>query len=808
MQNTPINIIIPLGGKGERFVKEGYTVPKALISIYGKPMFANVIDNLGLYECDNLIVIYNNTLDDHHFQEYIQTHYPNIILIRLENPTSGAAETVKIGLSYIIENKPTITLHKKTLLLDCDTIYTDNIVEIFRNSIYSAVFYTEKTDEPPIYSYISMDDDSKIVDIAEKQKISCYANTGAYGFSDVNELLHYCKTNKITYNNEPYTSCVIKTMLLDNIIFHGYPLRADHVFSVGTPRELENYFAKTRVFLFDLDGTLVVTDDIYFEVWRKILKSYEGDLTREMFNKYIQGNNDQYVIHTLLPSVCIDLKTLSAMKDNLFLQNMDKIKIIDGVKPFFENIYKKGNKSCIVTNCNSLVAKSIVDILGISKHVDFIISSEDCSQCKPHPEPYLQAMKKFGVQKNRTYIFEDSKTGILSGKSARPMCLIGVETIYTRDELLNHGVDMTITDYKDLDIQTLIEYNGFTTEKLESYVKNSVDFDCSFVKIDADKLKGGFIADVIRVSLIHSNDGESVTNCVLKLENTNVTSLSKMATQLQLYEREYYFYENISKYIKSVRIPKCIGLVKDDELRTIGVLLENMYLKGNYAPNLNLNTTDINVSLKIVDKMARLHAQFWNRPLQSGFPQLKTTMDAAFYPFCYDYICERWDAFVSKWEKVLTPQQIEIGCKIKSEFCDIQRRLSSKNTTLVHGDIKSPNIFYDLDNGNDPVFLDWQHCVIGKGVQDLAFFIIESFDIDKLAVFYPIFKNYYYCKLMEYGIKNYSVLEYENDLRDAFCYVPFFTAVWFGTVSYDELIDKNFPFFFIQKLFVMLEMAN
>ena len=202
--------------------------------------------------------------------------------------------------------------------------------------------------------------------------------------------------------------------------------------------------------------------------------------------------------------------------------------------------------------------------------------------------------------------------------------------------------------------------------------------------------------------------------------------------------------------------------------------------------------------------MARLHAQFWNRPLQSGFPQLKTTMDAAFYPFCYDYICERWDAFVSKWEKVLTPQQIEIGCKIKSEFCDIQRRLSSKNTTLVHGDIKSPNIFYDLDNGNDPVFLDWQHCVIGKGVQDLAFFIIESFDIDKLAVFYPIFKNYYYCKLMEYGIKNYSVLEYENDLRDAFCYVPFFTAVWFGTVSYDELIDKNFPFFFIQKLFVML----
>jgi hypothetical protein len=352
-------------------------------------------------------------------------------------------------------------------------------------------------------------------------------------------------------------------------------------------------------------------------------------------------------------------------------------------------------------------------------------------------------------------------------------------------------------------MQDLIQYAGLTSEKLEDYIRQSVDFVCASIHIDSDKLKGGYIADVLRVTLTQTN-GDRV-DCVLKLENPNETSLAQMATRLQLYQREYYFYENVAKYVKSIRIPKCISMVKNSDMQTVGVLLENLYATGNSVPNLNLNTSDINVSLKIIDHMAKFHAKFWNRPLQSGFPQLKTSMDPTFRPFCYDHICACWDAFVMKWERLLTPRQLELGLQIKTRFSDIQERLSLKNTTLVHGDIKSPNIFYDIDNDNEPIFLDWQHCMIGKGAQDLAFFIIESFDMDKLYLFYPIFKNYYYCKLMEYGVAQYSYDDYEQDLQDAFCYTPFFTAVWFGTVSYDDLIDKNFPFFFLQKLFGLLD---
>ena len=88
-------------------------------------------------------------------------------------------------------------------------------------------------------------------------------------------------------------------------------------------------------------------------------------------------------------------------------------------------------------------------------------------------------------------------------------------------------------------------------------------------------------------------------------------------------------------------------------------------------------------------------------------------------------------------------------------------------------------------------------------MQDLIFFIIESFDINTIKRIYPLFKSYYYNKIIESNI-DYSYQQYEIDIYDAICYIPFFTSIWFGTVPNDELIDKNFPYFFISKFILLL----
>lgn len=186
---------------------------------------------------------------------------------------------------------------------------------------------------------------------------------------------------------------------------------------------------------------------------------------------------------------------------------------------------------------------------------------------------------------------------------------------------------------------------------------------------------------------------------------------------------------------------------------------------------------------------------------------MKTTDDPIFRPFLQEFIDARMETFKEKWKNTLSVQDMSVYESMKTQFSDVQLRLCGQNTTLLHGDVKSPNIFYGRKNGDEPYF-DWQHCGIGKGVQDLAFFIIESFDILHMKLLFPIFKNYYYKKLIEYGVLNYSFDQYTLDLKDAIGYVPFFTAVWFGSTPNDELIDKNFPYFFIKKHLTIFHIIN
>jgi beta-phosphoglucomutase-like phosphatase (HAD superfamily)/GTP:adenosylcobinamide-phosphate guanylyltransferase len=801
-----MNIIIPLGGKGERFLKNGYTQPKPLIQIFEKKMIEYVLDNLTYTDNDKLFIIYNHNLDDHDFSKYIKNLYPFITTIKI-NDTKGAVETLFIGINYIIDN---YNYHNKCLILDCDTFYTENIIDIFRKSNDNMVFYTKNYEPNSIYSYIEFDDEYTIKNIKEKTKISDNANTGAYAFTDIKTLHRYCRhvlDNNITFNNEHYTSCVISEMINNNISFKATELDDKCVFSLGTPIAVTDYVSRTYAFLFDLDGTIVITDNIYYNVWNDLLKEYNIVLTKEIFNEYIKGNNDTYILNTLLVNINIDLKKLSQMKDELFIMNISNILIVDGIYDIINQIKLLGHKICIVTNCNKNVANKILEYINIFKNIDFIVSSEDCIHGKPNSEPYIKAIEMYNISNNKCFIFEDSKTGILSGKYASPNLLIGIETSYDKEQMLLYGVDNSIKNYLNININDFIINNNKKIEKnklIEIVKKYSSIQEIDEVIIDNNKLKGGFIADVISLKIL-SKSGEIYPQ-ILKYENKENNNLSIMAKQLQLYQREYYFYKYISSKIKNIKIPKFYNLIKNEKNENYGILLENLNEK-NFKINLNLNIVSVDVTLKIIDRMANMHSQFWNKDIKNMFPELKKSNDNIFYPFLSNFIIERYDLFKTKWFKILNTFQIEKCEYMFKNFKNIQYRFSiGNNITFIHGDIKSPNIFYDIDKDYEPYFLDWQHCAIGKGVQDLIFFIIESFDIVNIKVIFNLTKNYYYKKIIEYGVSNYTFEEYENDIYQAICYIPFFTSVWFGTIPQDELIDKNFPYFLITKMFYLLEL--
>jgi HAD superfamily hydrolase (TIGR01509 family) len=795
-----MNIIIPLCGIGKRFQEAGYGLPKPLISVFDKKMIERVLDSIHYSSDDNLFIIYHHSLEEYGFSTCIKTYDPRIQLIPIYKRTDGAAETILYGIQHIPHHLSTL----QTLLIDCDTIYHVPILEKLRGISINATICFEDIESNPIYSYVRVEDDH-IVEIKEKEKISNYANTGAYFFQNIHELEHHCDAiiqKNIRYKNEYYISCVIQHMIDTGIPFQAVTIHRSHYSSLGTPEELHRYINRHLSFLFDLDGTLVKTDPIYHNVWKEILAQFNIPMTDYIFNQYIQGNNDAYAMKQLhIDSSSYDIKEISLLKDKLFRKYIDEIVVIEGAVDYIKKMKEEGHSVCIVTNCNRDTCHAILEHIGIEQYINYIIIGNECERPKPYPDPYLTAIRSLHTSPERCIIFEDSKSGLLSAKGVSPLHIIGVDNGTNRHILDELGIKTQITTYLDMSSITVNEVN--MTHELHQMIERSMSHKYAIknIHLDTNKLKGGYISDVIRVG-IELESGETL-DCVLKYENDYTSSLTKMAYTLGLFDREYYFYEQIRDYI-TICAPKYIGTIKNSDYLSKGILLENIN-RNDFVLGLDLNKENIDVSLKVIEQCATFHSQFWNKDLSKSFPHLKKHNDPLFKPVWGDFLRERWSLFSEKWKHVISSDTLNKMKEKVERFEDIQDYLSQGPLTICHGDVKSGNIFYKKqESGYMPYFIDWQYIANGKGVQDIVFFMMESFSIENIRTYHELFKMYYYIKLKENGI-TYSQDVYYKDFEAAISYFPLFVAVWFGTTPNEDLIDVSFPFLFIQKFVSVFE---
>jgi len=319
------------------------------------------------------------------------------------------------------------------------------------------------------------------------------------------------------------------------------------------------------------------------------------------------------------------------------------------------------------------------------------------------------------------------------------------------------------------------------------------------VHIHSQKLKGGFISNVLKITVkLEAHDD---VHLVCKLENHSPSFLSKMAVELGLYEKEYYFYSTIAEHARDiVDIPQFYGFVNNAQGQRIGILLQNCFAYG-YHGDVKASDLDVNQCLRIIESLAKFHARFWCIDIPKHFPECKKNVVAN--PKWAGFVASKFGEWCEKWSGVLREDQIQLAGHIVQNFAKIQEDLSSGALTVCHGDVKLPNMFFS-STAPAPVFIDWQYITNGKGVQDLVFLMIESFEVEQLDVYFELFVQYYWVCLKQSNI-HYEYQTYREDMRNAAYYFPFFVCIWFGTVPEDDLIDKNFPFFFIKKCFAFYE---
>ena len=244
VRDVPLNIVIPMGGVGSRFKRDGYKMPKPLVNIFARPIIFWLIENLRIRNGDILfLAVQIGVEEEYGVVQRIRDEFPEITtkVTLLDGLTRGCAETL-----YLILNDMTgDEIKRKTISLDCDTIYFSDVLSRFRQLSCDEGCCFNFIDEGnvPMYSYIKFDGGTRrITNIAEKERISSYANTGAYGFANTKALRLYLEkllVKPLPASGEFYVSDVIRNMLRSGYKFIGLPAPDFHC--VGTPTQLRSF---------------------------------------------------------------------------------------------------------------------------------------------------------------------------------------------------------------------------------------------------------------------------------------------------------------------------------------------------------------------------------------------------------------------------------------------------------------------------------------------------------------------------------------------------------------------------------------
>ena len=234
-----MNIVIPMAGRGSRFARIGVDVPKPLIDVLGRPMYAWATGSLPLELARRVIFI---CLDEHlrhrALAEDIRARYerwrPEII--PLSEVTEGQACTVLKAAASIDNDEPLLIYNADTY---CRTGLSRRLLDLPPQVAGLIGVFQAPGDK---WSFARADANGRVVEVAEKRRISEWASTGLYYFRRGSDFVRHARAmigDDERINGEFYVAPVYNRLIGAGAEVYLDP--AEEVWALGTPEDLQHF---------------------------------------------------------------------------------------------------------------------------------------------------------------------------------------------------------------------------------------------------------------------------------------------------------------------------------------------------------------------------------------------------------------------------------------------------------------------------------------------------------------------------------------------------------------------------------------
>jgi HAD superfamily hydrolase (TIGR01509 family) len=235
-RDEELNVLIPMAGAGSRFSQAGYTFPKPLIDVNGKPMIQLVVENLNI-KANYIYVVRKEHRKKYNLDTLLNLITPNCKIVEVDEITEGAACTALLAKKYINVDKPLFFAN------------SDQFVEWDSNEF---MYKMNETDSDggivsfrathPKWSFAKINEKGFVTQVAEKNPISDIATVGYYYWKKGSDFVTYAEEmidKNIRVNNEFYVCPVYNQAIEDGKKIRTFDI--PKMWGLGTPEDLKNY---------------------------------------------------------------------------------------------------------------------------------------------------------------------------------------------------------------------------------------------------------------------------------------------------------------------------------------------------------------------------------------------------------------------------------------------------------------------------------------------------------------------------------------------------------------------------------------
>jgi dTDP-glucose pyrophosphorylase len=246
-----LNVVFPMMGKGSRFLKAGFTGPKYLLDIHGKPLLYFVLYGFRhIFEESNFTFVVRKDHDQEIIYKILASlNIKNYKFIVLRQDTDGQASSVYLALkkiSNVEDNKP-------LLIFNIDTIHLDFNSEYYKDkNSHSLEVFNADGDH---WSFVrTLKNKNIVVEVAEKRRISSLCSNGMYFFNRIDAFYKaytscYLNTDKSLWkNNEAYIAPLYSFLINNNELVIANEIDQGSILACGTPEEYSSLLKRYTSF--------------------------------------------------------------------------------------------------------------------------------------------------------------------------------------------------------------------------------------------------------------------------------------------------------------------------------------------------------------------------------------------------------------------------------------------------------------------------------------------------------------------------------------------------------------------------------